>query len=121
MPRRSTLALGLMSAYKHALVVDDAASPERLELAAELLNGGGSVVVLDGVVALRGTTHEILCEVVDPTPSAARGDDEYRILAENAARGLDQSRLARHLPKKPLRWLVVEDYGTGTVQLWPPP
>ena len=117
----SIYSFGGMSAYKHALVVDEGASFRRLRLAAELLSNGRSVVVLDGVVALRATPSELLCEVVDATPSAHRCEEEYRVLIENAARALAQSSLSRFLPKKPLRWLVVDDYGTGTVQLWPAP
>ena len=104
-----------------ALIIDDEASPERLGLAADLLTDGRSVVILAGLVALRGTSGEILCEVVDPSPAARRCNEEYRALVENAARGLEQSCLYQYLPRKPLRWLVVDDYGTGAVQLWPLP
>ena len=108
-----------MSAYRHALVIDESASVARLNLATELLANGESVVVLDGVVALRGADREILCEVLDPMPSVRRHSKDYRNMVENAERGLKQSSLVRHLPNKPLRWIVVEDYGTGTVQRWP--
>jgi hypothetical protein len=108
-----------MSAYKHAFVISGNSTPERLALAADLLDDGREVVVLDGVVALRGTPTEILCEVVDPMPSMHRDDSGYRNLVDNAANGLKQSLLFPRLPKKLLRWTVVDDYGTGTVTLWP--
>ena len=108
-----------MSAYKHALVVDDASSEQRLALAAAVLDRCEGVVMLDGVVALRPTPSAILCEVIDPTPTAHRCAEEFKVLVENAGRGLAKSKLGRRLPPRPLRWLVVEDCGTGTVELWP--
>jgi hypothetical protein len=110
-----------MSAYKHALVVDDASSEQRLLLAADVLNRCEGVVMLDGVVALRPTPEAILCEVIDPMPTAHRCAEEFKVLVENAELGLARSKLARLLPRKRLEWLVVEDYGTGTTELWPTP
>jgi hypothetical protein len=108
-----------MSAYKHALVVDDTSSDERLALAAEVLDRCEEVVMLDGVVALRPTPDVILCEVVDPMPNAHRCSEEFKVLVENAARALASSKLSSRLPPRPLQWLVVDDYGTGTLQIWP--
>jgi hypothetical protein len=110
-----------MSAYRHALIVDEASSEQRLLLAVGVLDRCEGVVMLDGVVALRPTPDAILCEVVDPTPTAHRCAEEFKALVENAQRGLAESRLAPLLARKALQWLVVDDYGNGTVELWPTP
>jgi hypothetical protein len=113
--------LGHISAYKHALVVDDTSSEQRLALAAEVLDRCKGVVMLDGVVALRPTPDAILCEVIDPMPTSHRCAEEFKVLVENAGRMLAGSKLASRLPRRPLQWLVVEDNGTGTAELWPGP
>jgi hypothetical protein len=110
-----------MSAYKHALAVDESSSEQRLALAADVLDRCEGVVLLNGVVALRPTPSAILCEVIDPVPTAHRCAEEFRVLVENASRDLAGSKLASRLPRRPLQWLVVDDYGTGTVELWPAP
>ena len=108
-----------MTVYKHALVIDDASSEQRLALAAEMLDRCEGIVMLEGVVALRPTPDAILCEVIDPMPAAHRCAEEFKVLVENAGRTLARSNLASRLPRKPLQWLVVEDDGVGTVVLWP--
>jgi hypothetical protein len=108
-----------MSAYRDALVVDDASAEQRLALAVAILDRCEGVVMLDGVAALRPTPDAIVCEVTDPMPNAHRCAEEFKVLVENARRGLAESKLGRRLPRRPLRWLVVEDYGTGTVEVWP--
>ena len=115
------LGVARMSAYKHALIVDDTSSEQRLALAAEVLDHCKGVVMLDGVVALRPTPGAILCEVIDPMPTSHRCAEEFKVLVENAGRMLAGSRLASRLPRRPLQWRVVEDDGTGTVDLWPGP
>jgi hypothetical protein len=110
-----------VSAYQDALVVDDGSSEQHLRLASEMLERCEGVVMLDGVVALRPTPDAILCEVIERTPSAHRCAEEFKVLIENAGRRLARSRLAGQLPRRPLRWSVVEDCGSGTVALWPAP
>ena len=110
-----------MTAYENALVVDDAVSEQDLLRAAQALERCEQVVVLDGVVALRPTPVAIVCEVVDPLPDSHRCAEEFKVLVENAARGLAASRLGRVLPARPLQWRVVADTGTGTAELWPVP
>jgi hypothetical protein len=108
-----------MSACKNAMVIDDASSAHCLALAARMLDHCEGVVMLDGVVALRPTPGAILCEVVDPTPDGHRCAEEFKVLVENAGRGLANSRLASLLPRRPLQWRVVKDNGTDTVEVWP--
>lgn len=117
--RRSAQPVERMSAYKDALAVDDQSSDQRLALAAGLLAGPEGVVLLAGMLALRPTQSGILCEVIDPVPNTHRCDEEFKVLVENAARMLAASKLGGLLPRKQLHWLVVEDYGTGTAELWP--
>jgi len=110
-----------MTAYRDALVVDDASSEQRLGLAVSLLNDGSGVVMLEGVAALRSTPTGIICEVVDRSPGSHRCMEELKVLVENAARALAGSRLAARLPARPMQWVVVEDCGSGTVELWRAP
>ncbi len=77
------------------------------------------VVMLRSVVALRATPDAIWCEVIDPTPDSHRCAEEFKVLVENAAYALAESKLAAHLPRRPLQWRVVDDRGPGAVNLWP--
>lgn len=110
-----------MSAYKHALLVDETSSEQSLLLAAEMLDHCEGVVMLGGVAALRSTPQVILCEVIDPMPNSHRCAEEFKVLIENAQRGLAASKLAALLPRRPLQWRVVDDHGSGTAVLWPVP
>ena len=110
-----------MSAYQNALAIEPGAAGQRLALAAEILASGAGIVLLEGVVALRCVGRALFCEVVDPMPSARRCALEYEVLVENARRTLEASKLDAFLPALPRTWLVVADYGTGTVELWRAP
>ncbi len=112
---------GHMSAYRDALSISADSSDQRLELAAEILAAGTGVVMFNDTVALRPTRTCLLCEVVDPAPSSRRCENEFEVLVENARTMLDSSRLRQRLPNIPRKWLVVEDYGTGTAELWRAP
>jgi len=107
-----------MSAYKDALAVERGASGQRLTLAAQGLTRGECVVLLEGRLALRLAGRQLLCEVIDPSPSEHRCVQEYEVLVENAQRALDVSPLSALLPRFPRKWIVVADYGTGTTELW---
>jgi len=107
-----------MSACRDALAIDAEASAERLALAAQILAGREGVVMLEGAVALRSTSALLLCEVVDPMPSARRCAAEYEVLVENAQRALEASKLRQLLPDLPRRWSVVEVHASGTTEVW---
>ncbi|MDE2347749.1 MAG: hypothetical protein KGL92_04515 [Gammaproteobacteria bacterium] len=107
-----------MSAYRDALVIDAASSAERLRLAGARLERCEGLVMLDGVAVLRPRPGAISCEVIDRSPDGHRCAEEFKVLVENAARDLARSALAGHLPRRPLRWSVVEDAGTGIRPLW---
>lgn len=108
-----------MSAYRHALTIDDESPAQRLALAAGILERCEGVVMLNGMLALRPTPAVILCEVIDPTPDAHRCAEEFKVLIENASLSLSSSKLAKQLPDRPLQWLVVDDYGSGAIEVWP--
>ena len=87
-------ALIVMSVYESAFSLETGASDERVERAAEVLTDGAGIVVFDGFLALRRAGRQLLCEVIDPTPSAHRCANEYEVLVENARRALEASKLA---------------------------
>ena len=101
-----------MSAYKHALHLSSTERGPRLQLAAELLAEGRVVVVLDDALALRPDSDKILCEVI------SSGSAAHQTQVESAKRLLHASTLGSLVNSQRCRWLVVEDYGTGTVELW---
>ena len=103
------------------LVVDDSSSEQRLALAADLLERCDGAVVLEGIATLWPSPHGIECSVTESSQAIARCEEEYKVLVENAARALEASRLGGRLPNRPLHWVVVEGYGTGTVELWRAP
>lgn len=110
-----------MSAYKDAITVDDYSSEQRLQLAISLLERGQRVLIFNNVLVLRHTANTITCEVIDPNPNSHRCEEEFKVLVENAGRDLANSKLGRLLANKTLRWLVVEDCGTETLEVWPDP
>jgi hypothetical protein len=100
------------------LTIDDSSSDQRLALAAELLERCGGTVSLEGIATLRPCFDHIECAVTDPAPGAARCEEEFKVLVENAAHALRASKLGSRLPDRPLRWVVIDDYGTGSIELW---
>ncbi|MBS1998719.1 MAG: hypothetical protein JSS86_20485 [Cyanobacteria bacterium SZAS LIN-2] len=115
---RTSSSLDSMSAYRAALHVDEDSGADRLNLAAELLSGSGEVVVLNGRLALRPMGGRILCEVIDPTLGSKRPEPEYRAMVDAAQKILEASPLFSAVQSRELEWLVVADYGTGTVEMW---
>lgn len=103
------------------LVITPGASEQRLALAGDLLERCEGIVVLEGVATLTPQPDAIECAIVEPAPGASRCEEEYRVLVENAARALRSSRLGTHLPDRPLRWSIVDDDGTGIIELWREP
>jgi hypothetical protein len=103
------------------LIVDDSSSDQRLTLAGEHLENCSGVVVLEGVATLWPRPDVIDCTVTEPAPAMARCEEEYKVLVENAARALQTSKLGRRLPDRPLRWAVIDDHGTGTIEVWHAP
>jgi hypothetical protein len=107
-----------MSAYKDAVRIDPEESGSRLELARELLRNGDAVVLVGGRLALRPLPDRILCEVVTQTPPPSRGVSAYLTEVESAKRMLMASSIASGVAGRKLEWVVVDDYGTGTTELW---
>lgn len=100
------------------LVISAGASEQRLALATDLLERCEGIVILEGVGTLTPKSDCIECAVADPAPGAARCEEEYKALVENAARALSATKLGAHLPDRPLRWVVVDDDGMGVIELW---
>lgn len=112
-------ALKRASAYAESLHIDDTASAHDLALASGRLERCEGVVMLGDRLALRPTRDTIRCEVIDPAPAAHRCAEEFKVLVENAAHALAESKLGSRLPRRPLEWLVVADDGGDVVELWP--
>jgi hypothetical protein len=107
-----------MSAYKDALHIEPEESGSRLQLAVECLSSGKVVVLLGERLALRPMPGRILCEVITQLPTQSRQPTAHRSEVESAKRMLTASTIASAVSSKKLEWLVVDDYGTGTVELW---
>ena len=107
-----------MSAYKDALHIEPEESGSRLQLALELLSSGEAVVLLGDRLALRPMASRILCEVITQLPAQSREPAAHLSEIESAKRMLNASTIASAVKTKKLEWLVVDDYGTGTVELW---
>jgi len=95
------------------LAIGKDASDEQLVRAVQVLGAVDGAVMFSGCVALRRTRTHLLCEVLDPTPSAHRCARELDVLLENAQRMLAAARLAPLLPDLPRRWRVVEAPGAA--------
>ena len=102
----------------NTVVIDEFATEQRLALAAELLERSSGIVVLDGVATLWPRPNEIECAVTLAMTAIARCEEEYKVLVENAAHALRASKLGARMPRRHLRWVVVDHYGKGSVELW---
>jgi hypothetical protein len=100
-----------MSAYKDALHITSNESGSRLTLAHELLAAGRGIVVLDGFLALRPTPEGLLAEIISD-----RSSQDPAALVDAARELLAQATLV--LPHDPSAMVVVDDYGTGTLEIW---
>src|SRR5690242_14024802 len=80
---------GRVSTDEPALGLDARVAEERVARAADALASGAGVVLLWRLLALRPNGKELLCEVLDPTPSRHRCSYEYEVLIENAQRALE--------------------------------
>jgi hypothetical protein len=107
-----------MSAYRDALQIEMDASQARIDLAESLLRRCEGTVVLAQRIALRPEPHRILCEVIEESHSSRRSPEEYESLIAAAQEFLMDSPLGHSIAKRKLEWVVVTDYGTGTVELW---
>jgi hypothetical protein len=108
-----------MTAYRDALAVSLRDAPQRLDLAQALLARGDTVVLLEGQLALRPDGSRVLCEVIDALSEGSRSARRFEALIEGGRSLLRESALDDALRSKQLEWIVVADYGSGTVQLWP--
>jgi hypothetical protein len=103
------------------VLIHDGVSDPAVSRAVELLDSREGVVILEGVATLFPGPTEIRCEIPVAKSAAARCEEEYKVLVENAARALRSSRLGPHLPDWVLRWVVVDGSGDDAVELWREP
>jgi hypothetical protein len=102
-----------MSAYRDAFHISSAEQGARLRLAAQILAEGAVVVVLDHALALRPVSEQtILCEVISAGSTAPQNQ------VEKAKHLLEVSTLSGFVDTGRCKWLVVKDYGEGTLELW---
>lgn len=108
-----------VSAYKDALQIFVDSPKDRILLASELLRRRQAVVLIEAQLALRPEPDQMVCEVLDPRHGENGSPAHYRRLIERAEALLAKSPLHAATQIQPLKWCVVDDYGTGTTQLWP--
>jgi hypothetical protein len=101
-----------------AFAIDATATPERLAQAATILERCTGPVLFAPCLVLRPGAREIRCELLDVSPAAHRCEEEYKVMVENAARALERSKLGAMLPRRPLRWVVIEERSAGIVEAW---
>ena len=103
---------------REPLVVAPDATERQLAFAADVLASGEAPVILEGIATLTPGPDAIECSITEPIRGASRCEEEYKVLVENAARALRASPLGPRLRARRLRWAVVDDDGTGVVELW---
>ena len=109
-----------MTAYRDAFGLFCDSSGDRVSTAASLLREAKATVLVEDWVALRPIDSDALTvEVIDRTETS---DDaaRYERLIVQAKGLLADSLFACLVDGMRLDWLVVQDYGTGTIQVWPP-
>jgi hypothetical protein len=100
-----------------SLVIDATSAVPQLARAGAILSGGRGSVILAGVATLTAGARDIRCAVAAPASAAARCEEEYKVLVENAARALRSSLLGPHLPDRRLLWVVMDGTGDDAVEL----
>ena len=75
--------------------------------------------MLENRLALRRMKEYVLCEVI--TQLQPHEHQEEKLAEEiNQAKDLLKNSTIQNLVKEyKLKWLVIEDYGSGSVQIWP--
>ena len=110
-----------MSADEQIVAIDADTSGKPLALAARRLVEERRTVLLDNLVALSPQGAFLQCDVIDPSPSMYRCENEYAVLVENARRVFEASTLYDLLPAMPCRWRVVASLDAGAESLWQAP
>jgi len=109
-----------MTAYRNAVDLYLDSPRDRICTAAGFLREAKTTVFVEGWLALRGTSRNaVLVEVVDRADATGRSDHYESLLAQARSLLADPS-FACFVEGMQLDWLVVQDYGTGTIQVWPP-
>ena len=108
-----------MDVYEHTLAIATDTSGARLELARELLSAGKETVFLEKTIFLSARGDRILCEVFTRLPDHARNAAGFNAEIAAARALLESSTIADAVKARPQEWIVIEDAGMGTEQLWP--
>lgn len=109
-----------MNAYQNALAIRTDTRGSRLELARALLDSGEEVVLLESILALRSDRHRVVCEVITRLPQSEQGAEAFEAEIAAARALLAVSTIRTAVQAREHQWIVVDDYGMGTAQLWPP-
>ena len=108
-----------MNAYQNALAIATDTSGSRLDLARELLRTGEEVVLLEHTLALRSDGQRIICEVITRLPDGAQNAEAFEAEIAAARAVLEASTIRGAVKAREHEWIVVDDDGMGTWQLWP--
>ena len=108
-----------MNAYQNALQITRDTRDSRLELARALLKSGEEAVLLEGILALRSVDQRIICEVITRVPSGEQTAERFEAEIAHARGVLEASTIRDAVLSRDHAWIVVDDYGMGTTQLWP--
>ena len=96
-------------------------TPQRTEVARSLLENGEASVLLEDQVLMHSDGERLVCYVIDPFLDGPRSPERFENLIESGRALLSDSTLGSYAANRRLEWAVISDYGTGAVQLWPPP
>jgi len=107
-----------LSAYENALIVSMKVDGARRNLALDRLLSARGIVLIGRQLALRPGRDHIKGEVILPH-HATRSAQEFQVAIAGGVDLLARSPLSDIARLRRLEWLVVDDYGTGRVQLWP--
>ena len=110
-----------MNNLQELVIISVGVSVYEANRAAKRLKAREIAVTVAGIATLIPGALEIRCVITAPTPAVARCEEEYKVMAENAARALRSSRLGPHLTDSHLRWEVVEVTGDDVIELWREP
>ena len=103
-----------MSTDINGLHISSCDSVERVDLARDILTIGTGVVAIDGAIALRPEQGKVICEVISCPSNSHFDSKNIQVLAEAL---ISQSGLAHVLRGAEVSWVLVEDYGSGTMEL----
>jgi hypothetical protein len=103
-----------MNTFQGLLHIESSEGGKRLQLAIDLLTNLEGAVLINDVLSLRPNPQGIECAVI------LTGLIDPQSQVENAKRLLEKSTIGQFVQSRKLRWIAVDDYGMGAIQIWPP-